>query len=815
MKKRKILITLIVLLVVGFASVSTTLFINGIVGIASNESDFNIIFTSSKLNNIQRNDFIEPEKKQTLTFETNKLTTVDEKAVLDYEVTNTSRLYDADIEIVCNMVDEQDNVVENNEYIIISYQPNSMIVEAGKKKSGSIEARLIKASTEDGSVKIKCSLKANAKERDTLPDDMPFDVVEGDGTNIGDELCLGKECFYVISNDGYDLKLLAKYNLYVGGTNETGRYVEYGEEATGLQDSNMKGVTSNESPRGTLAFSDSNNINYEGSYVKAIVENYTDYINNLYDVGAVGGLLSISVLEDLYGNDLTYGNKLNETFPNYKWLYDRSYWMENVSSPYVDVIASTGFYYTTTVFANNTSFGVRPLLTIHLKDKPSIMQAYQYADKFWNYRSSITKIVFENQLNEKEEYTYKFDVSELQDGNIMSYLVANEDDSSTYTLYIQENDKIIANPNSSYYFSNFSKLQSIEGLEYFDTSLVKNMNSMFSYSNKIVDLDLKFFNTERVTDMSYMFNNLASLKSLDLSNFNTENVTNMFGMFMECVNLVTLNISSFDTSKVTDMAVMFDRCKSLQELNLYHFNTSNVTTMRAMFCQCISLKSLNISNFNTIQVTDMADMFSECEKLESLNVSSFNTSNVTDMSDMFSYCRIIENIYGLENFDTNKVKSMTRMFSCCEKIKKLNLSSFSTSNVTSMSFMFYNCQELEETNVSNFDTLKVTNMESMFEYCLLLNNLDLSSFYTTNVSSMQNMFRYCTSLANLDIRNFDISKVSSDETAYRFMFTYLPSTAIVKVKSATEQQWILSLKIQGSGYIYRPSEWTTDNIIIV
>ena len=55
--KRGIII-LVIMLVVGFASVSTTLIISGIVGIASNEDDFNIIFTDAKLNNVDRKDFV-------------------------------------------------------------------------------------------------------------------------------------------------------------------------------------------------------------------------------------------------------------------------------------------------------------------------------------------------------------------------------------------------------------------------------------------------------------------------------------------------------------------------------------------------------------------------------------------------------------------------------------------------------------------------------------------------------------------------------------------------------------------------------------
>ena len=128
--------TLVLLLAIGFATVSSTLLLNGVIGISSNQDDFNIIFTSAKLNNRKRNDFIDQETKQTINFETDKLTTIEEEAVLDYEVTNTSRLYDGEVEIDC--------IVPDNEYVVVDYQPRSMTVEAGKKDTGRITAKLIK-----------------------------------------------------------------------------------------------------------------------------------------------------------------------------------------------------------------------------------------------------------------------------------------------------------------------------------------------------------------------------------------------------------------------------------------------------------------------------------------------------------------------------------------------------------------------------------------------------------------------------------------------------------------------------------------------
>ena len=46
------------MLIVGFAAVTSTLVINGILNIGENSDDFNIIFTSAKLDGRKRDDFI-------------------------------------------------------------------------------------------------------------------------------------------------------------------------------------------------------------------------------------------------------------------------------------------------------------------------------------------------------------------------------------------------------------------------------------------------------------------------------------------------------------------------------------------------------------------------------------------------------------------------------------------------------------------------------------------------------------------------------------------------------------------------------------
>ena len=293
----------------------------------------------------------------------------------------------------------------------------------------------------------------------------------------------------------------------------------------------------------------------------------------------------------------------------------------------------------------------------------------------------------------------------------------------------------------SLFFAGLSEMESVEGLEYLDTS--------------------------NVTDMSWMFSGCSSQTSLNLKNFGTSNVTNMKGMFSYCSALTKLDLSDLDTSKATDMSNMFVDCSSLKSLNLSNFDTSNVTDMHSMFIFCQSLTNLDLSNFDTSNVTDMKEMFGNCFSLKSLELSNFDTSNVTDMSWMFSDCTSLM-FLDLSNFDTSNVTNMKGMFSSCSALTSLDLSSFNTSKVTDMEKLLYDNPTLTNLDLSSFDTSNVTNMEEMFCYCSALTSLDLSSFNTSKVTNMTRLFYNCKALTTIyaDDENWNTAIVKNGDNMF-------------------------------------------------
>ena len=279
------------------------------------------------------------------------------------------------------------------------------------------------------------------------------------------------------------------------------------------------------------------------------------------------------------------------------------------------------------------------------------------------YREKITSIEFLNNKNIPSDAVQSWDVSERQDGSVMAWIVNDPENAGFYKLYIGGDGGVVANPNSSYLFSEFRQVKKID-LNNLDTSNVTNMMRMFANCTSLADLNIRNLKTSNVTNMANMFNNCFELTNLDLSNFDTSHVTDMSTMFSGDRNLTSISFGqTFDTSKVTNMKNMFNCCYALTNLDVSHFNTSNVTIMTRMFSNCYALTSLDLSNFDTSNVIEMGSMF-EKTNFTSLDLSSFDTSNVTTMNWMFSGATSLQNIYVGPKWSTDGTDTYL-MFSNC------------------------------------------------------------------------------------------------------------------------------------------------------
>ena len=361
------------------------------------------------------------------------------------------------------------------------------------------------------------------------------------------------------------------------------------------------------------------------------------------------------------------------------------------------------------------------------------------------------------------------------------------------------------------WFADKLLLESIEGLNYLNTSAVTIMANMFSDSYLIGNLDLSHFNTANVTDMSFMFGEFYTEKRLlNLSSFDTRNVTKMDRMFSGS-NVKTIIVGDgWTTENVASAYGMFAVCGSLVGGmgTAYHFNQDgieyahidggesnpgyftsaqdyNSKPYAVLTIEGQDLGSRQILTFyNDHQRLSHSEITYGIEIIESSNFfmnvgpewyipddneysningvvfdPSFASARPKNTYNWFAGMIFLDDITGIEYLNTSEVTNMANMFKGCINLTAIDLSHFNTSKVTNMEYMFQDCQQLLQLDVSHFNTSNVTNMEGMFDGCQRLSQLDVTNFNTSNVTNMEYMFHDCQRLLQLDLSHFDTSKV--------------------------------------------------------
>jgi len=192
-------------------------------------------------------------------------------------------------------------------------------------------------------------------------------VVSGDGSQVGDEVCIDTECFYVISSTDTTVTMLAKYNLLVGNIMvDDGYTVEPRpmSKPTGIQDKTADG-----DEIGITDFSNYwwNTVSSYPAYVYGsdstlynYVENYKTYLSTL---GVTLNEARLITKDELIGLGCSEDDYSCSAAPS--WVYATSYWSGTADNTYYVwyVESDTHFsYYWGSDY--DGYFGVRPVITI-------------------------------------------------------------------------------------------------------------------------------------------------------------------------------------------------------------------------------------------------------------------------------------------------------------------------------------------------------------------------------------------------------------------------------------------------------------------
>ncbi len=214
MKKRWILVT-ILFLSIGFASVTAVLTITGKVNINFDDEDYQVYFSDAYLDNIRHMEFIDNTRKE-ITFTTNDLTSVGDKSVLKYEVTNNSKQYDAEVSVKCTPSETEYYQVTND---------LKEIINAQSRETGTITIELKKVVLEEKEETFKCDLTINATSREDIEESLlceneknhtwEFDYTGGEQEFIPD--CAGNYKLEVWGAQGGVVDARMKTNGGLGG----------------------------------------------------------------------------------------------------------------------------------------------------------------------------------------------------------------------------------------------------------------------------------------------------------------------------------------------------------------------------------------------------------------------------------------------------------------------------------------------------------------------------------------------------------------------------------------------------------------------
>ena len=173
MKKKSAIIIAIILMSIGFASISTTLIINGNANVSENNEDFSVIFTAASLDGNDVYSTAVDETKKTITFTTGELKTLNQTSILTYEVTNNSSNYDANVTVTCV---PSTGTTAKYTSIKNKLDNDATVVKAKETLNGTLTVTLDKVATESVTEEYTCKLEFNAVERDTLGEHIPEPV---------------------------------------------------------------------------------------------------------------------------------------------------------------------------------------------------------------------------------------------------------------------------------------------------------------------------------------------------------------------------------------------------------------------------------------------------------------------------------------------------------------------------------------------------------------------------------------------------------------------------------------------------------------
>lgn len=156
-------------MVVGYAAVSVTFKFEGIAQVGSNEDDFRVSLRKAMLDGEDIASTAISTDGKVLKYQTSELKLAGDESVLDFAITNNSKLYDAKMQLKCDDIELTDSELK--------VEMEADRINAGENVLGKVIVKLNKDLPEDTvdpvNVEVTCRLKLTALERTDVGEDAP------------------------------------------------------------------------------------------------------------------------------------------------------------------------------------------------------------------------------------------------------------------------------------------------------------------------------------------------------------------------------------------------------------------------------------------------------------------------------------------------------------------------------------------------------------------------------------------------------------------------------------------------------------------
>lgn len=175
----------------------------------------------------------------------------------------------------------------------------------------------------------------------------------------------------------------------------------------------------------------------------------------------------------------------------------------------------------------------------------------------------------------------------------------------------------------SYFFSGDNKLKKINNLSGMVTSSATALDSVFYYNYALESVDgIEEWNTQNVTTFNSLFANCTSLKTVDLSKWNTSKCTSFRRVFYNCSSLESVNISGWNTSNISNTDDMFTNTNNLTNI-IFGENFGNWTLRNVLvLSNCGSSKYFQLTDATYESMLNMYDRASNNKTASTIKFSS-------------------------------------------------------------------------------------------------------------------------------------------------------------------------------------------------